>query len=145
VDSFLGPDYWDTDLSQKYYAFIQAGQRRELSSDRILQFTRVNAQDIPNILQTDIFQDSGLRYDGASRLFVARILRNEANDPVALREILAQLPPVTSAYRILLNPVEAEDIMEHAGDNVKLQNLVRFTMDYEQGRPVQVCTALAST
>jgi hypothetical protein len=140
VDTFLGPDYWDNDLTLKYYAYIQAGQRRELASERILQFTRMNCQDIPNILQTDISHDSGLRYDGASRLFVARILRNEANDPIALREIIAQLPPVVSVYRTLLDPEEEKDVLEHAGDNVKLQNLVRFTMDYEQGRPVQVRT-----
>jgi hypothetical protein len=140
VDSFLGPDYWNMELTLKYYAYIQAGQRKELVSDEILQFSRMNSQDVPNVLQTDIHQDSGLRYDGASRLFVARILRNDANDPIALREIVAQLPPILVAYRTLLDHEDEKDILGHVGENVKLQTLVCFTMDYEQGRPIQVCT-----
>jgi hypothetical protein len=145
VDSFLGPDFWDTDHTLKYYAYIQAGQQKELSNDKILQFSRVNGQDVPNVLQTDIHQESALRYDGASRLFVARLLRNEPNDAIALHEIVAQLPPLLGVYCTLLDPEGERDVMEHAGDNVKLQNLVRYTMDYEQGRPVQVCTSLLIT
>jgi hypothetical protein len=115
VDAFLGPDYWDNDLTLEYYVYIQVGQQRELASKRILQFTRVNCQDLPNILQTDISHDSGLRYDGASQLFVAHILHNQANNPIVLCKIIAQLPPVVSVYRTLLDPKEEQDVLEHGG------------------------------
>jgi hypothetical protein len=143
VDAFVGPDYWDTELTLRYYDYILAGQRKELLSENMLQFSRVNGQDVPNVLQTEIHPGSELRYDGASRLFVARILRNEAGDPVALREIVAQLPPLLGGYRTLLDPEDERDAIEHAGDNLKLLNLFQFTMDYEQGRPVQVCTSFS--
>jgi hypothetical protein len=144
VTSFLGPDYWDTELTLRYYEHLLAGQRRELPNDRILQYSRVNSHDVPNVLQTEIHPDSGLRYDGASRLFVAHVLRKAAGDTVALREIVGQLPPVLGANRTLLDPEDEEEVMKHAGDNIMLQNLVRYTMDYEQGRPMQVCTILFS-
>jgi hypothetical protein len=140
VISFLGPDYWDTELTSQYYEYIQAGQRKELPNEKVLQFSHMNSQDVPNVLQTEIHLDSGLRYDGASRLFVARVLRNAAGDSIALCEIVAQLPPALGAYRTLLDPGDKKEVMDHTGDNTKLQNLVQFTMDYEQGRPIQVCT-----
>jgi hypothetical protein len=143
VVSFLGPDYLDTEDTLCYYDYIQAGQRRALLSENILQFSRVNGQDVPKVLQTEIHPRSELQYDGASQLFVMHILHNEAGDAIALWEIVAPLPAISGGYRTLLDHDDEGDISEHMGDNTKLQNLVCYTMDYKQGRPVQVCTSFS--
>jgi hypothetical protein len=129
---------WEEDTVMVFCADINAGQRKAIPQSQIFQFTRVNDGSYYNEFMEIMSTKAILRYTGTSRLYVARLLRNDSDDLYALREIVHQLPePLGSPYQPL-SADDFQDVQAHAGENSELTDLIQYLFEYEEALPVHV-------
>lgn len=94
--------------------------------------------------RTQMHPSSSLRYDGSSRLWTARLLRQEDGDALARDELFFQLPLVPPPGKSLRpwDEDELEDIFEHSLKFQPLLVLLDSIIKYERKGPIQVRVAI---
>jgi hypothetical protein len=138
VSRLSNPLEWEEDIVMALCFHIDAGQCKELLQSQIFQFVRLNDGSYHDNFMEVMSPKAILRYTGSSRLYVARLLRNDPEDLYALREIVHQLPhPVGSPYQPL-SPDDFKDVQAHASENSELTDLIQYLFEYEEALPVHV-------
>jgi hypothetical protein len=132
------PLEWDETEVLALCAHIDAGQREELPVSQIFQFARVNDGSFHDGYMDVMSPRATLRYSGASRLYVARLLRHDPEDVYALREIIHQLPHPTGSPYEPLSQDDLRDIQAHSSENPELTDLIQYLFEYEEAVPVHV-------
>jgi hypothetical protein len=132
------PYSWRPEQVTSFRCHIEDGQRQRIPERRIFQFARVLGGDHETTLRVEIARNSELHYDACSRLYVARMLRNDHSDLHAMHEVVNQLPSLgVSRYQPLYEE-DFQDARMHAENYTELQYLLHYMEDYEDGAPVQV-------
>jgi hypothetical protein len=138
VNRLTDPYSWRLDQVTEFRRHIEDGQQQRISDRRVFQFGRVDAGDPETTLRVEIAPRSELRYDACSRLYVARMLRNDHSDLQAMREVVNQLPSLGVSRYQPLSEEDFGDARMHAAGCTELQFLLHYMDDYEDGAPVQV-------
>jgi hypothetical protein len=142
VNRLTDPYSWLPEQISSFRRYIEDGQRQRIPDQRIFQFTCIAGGEFETSLRVKIAAKSELRYDASSRLYVARILRNDHSDLQAMREIVNQLPSSGVSRYQPLSEEDFKDARMHAANSMELQYLLYYMDDYEDGAPVQVHAVL---
>jgi hypothetical protein len=138
VNRLTDPYSWLLEQVTAFRCYIKDGQWQRIPERRTFQFARVVSGDQETTLRVEISPRSDLRYDACSRLYVARMLRNDHLDLQAMREVVNQLPSVSVSQYQPLYEEDFQDARMHAANCTELQYLLHYMDDYEDGAPVQV-------
>jgi hypothetical protein len=138
LDRLTDPYTWRPEQVTAFRCYILDGQHQGIAERRVFQFARVEGGEPETTLRVEIAAGSELRYDACSRLYVARMLRNDHSDLQAMREIVNQLPSLGVSRYQPLSEEDFQDARMHAADCTELQYLLHYMDDYEDGAPVQV-------
>lgn len=131
-------------MAMSWRSHVHAGQNGECSIKHRFQFYTLSSALVDSDFCTQMHHNSNMHYNGASRLWTARLLRQAQGDVLAQEELLFQLP-------IVPEPVddcspwdedEREDILKHALKYQPLLRLLDSVINYERLGPIQVCPNL---
>jgi hypothetical protein len=132
------PYSWCPEQITVFRCHVLDGQQQRISERRVFQFTHVEGREPETTLHVEIAPQSELRYDACSRLYVARMLRNDHSDLQAMCEVVNQLPSLGVSQYQPLSEEDIQDACMHTADCTELQYLLHYMDDYEDGAPVQV-------
>lgn len=140
IERLTHPDGWDDEESNLWRDHIYDGQSGKITSRHRFQFYTIANDIIDSEFRTLMHPKSCLRYDGASRLWTTRLLRQDPGDTLARDELLFQLraPPTEGEQYIPWDEDEMKDMMEHTLESRTLKALINDTVDYELSGPIEV-------
>jgi hypothetical protein len=138
VNRLTDPYSWCPDQVTEFPHHIEEGQQQRISDCQVFQFAHVDGRDPETTLRVEIAPWSELRYDACSRLYVARMLRNNHSDLQAMCEVVNQLPSLGVSRYQLLSEEDFGNTCMHMAGCTELQFLLHYMDDYEDGAPVQV-------
>lgn len=141
----MHPDTWTKTTTLKWRDHIYAGQHGDISIRYRFQFYTLSEGLVDSDYRTLMHPGSSLRYDGSSRLWTARLLRQEDGDALARDELFFQLPlvPAPGECHPPWDEDELEDIYAHSLRFNPLLLLLDGVIKYERKGPIQVRVALS--
>lgn len=133
------PDWFGSDETWAWTDWIIRGQLGELPRSQVFQFKQV-ADAREDISYREVpHSDSQLRYGPESRLFVARLLATNNNDPLGRAELEFHVRKLEGepSYRMFA-PADLKELRKRISGSPELISLLSVALQYEELQPVKV-------